>query len=54
LGGRKDAMISMLIEEQVSAMLNWGFAAALALLLLAATFVIFFVYTRFFKIEQIL
>lgn len=54
LGGRKDAMISMLIEEQVSAMLNWGFAAALALLLLVSTFIIFFVYARFFKIEQIL
>lgn len=54
LGGRKDAMISMLIDEQVVSMLNWGFAAALGLLLLASTFVIFFVYTRFFKIEQIL
>jgi putative spermidine/putrescine transport system permease protein len=53
LGGRKDVMISMLIEEQVSAMLNWGFASAQALLLLACTFIFFFVYTRFFKIEQI-
>jgi ABC-type spermidine/putrescine transport system permease subunit I len=53
LGGRKDVMISMLIEEQVSTMLNWGFASALALLLLASTFIFFFVYTRFFKIEQI-
>ncbi len=54
LGGRKDAMISMLIEEQVVAMLNWGFAAALALLLLVSTFIVFFVYSRFFKVEQIL
>ena len=53
LGGRKDVMVSMLIEEQVSTMLNWGFASALALLLLACTFLFFFVYTRFFKIEQI-
>ena len=53
LGGRKDVMISMLIEEQVSTMLNWGFASALALLLLVCTFLFFFVYTRFFKIEQI-
>ncbi|UCF96146.1 MAG: ABC transporter permease [Spirochaetaceae bacterium] len=53
LGGRKDVMISMLIEEQVSTMLNWGFASALALLLLACTFLFFFIYTRFFKIEQI-
>jgi ABC-type spermidine/putrescine transport system permease subunit I len=53
LGGRKDVMVSMLIEEQVSTMLNWGFASALALLLLACTFLFFFIYTRFFKIEQI-
>ncbi len=53
LGGRKDIMLSMLIEEQVSSLLNWGFGAVLALLLLLATAVFFFIYTRFFKLEQI-
>ena len=53
LGGRKDVMLSMLIEEQVSSLLNWGFGAILALLLLLATAVFFFIYTRFFKLEQI-
>jgi len=53
LGGRKDVMLSMLIEEQVSSLLNWGFGAVLALLLLSATAVFFFIYTRFFKLEQI-
>jgi len=53
LGGRKDVMLSMLIEEQVSSLLNWGFGAMLALLLLLATAVFFFIYTRFFKLEQI-
>jgi putative spermidine/putrescine transport system permease protein len=53
LGGRKDVMLSMLIEEQVSSLLNWGFGALLALLLLAATAVFFFIYTRFFKLEQV-
>ena len=53
LGGRKDVMLSMLIEEQVSSLLNWGFGAMLALLLLSATAVFFFIYTRFFKLEQI-
>lgn len=52
LGGGKAVMLSMVIEEQVSSLLNWGFASALALLLLACTFVFFFVYTRFFKIER--
>jgi ABC-type spermidine/putrescine transport system permease subunit I len=53
LGGRKDVMLSMLIDEQVSSLLNWGFAAVLSLLLLLATTIFFFIYTRFFKIEQI-
>jgi len=34
-------------------LLNWGFGAMLALLLLLATAVFFFIYTRFFKLEQI-
>ena len=53
LGGRKDVMISVVIEEQVSTLLNWGFASALSLMLLVATLVFFLVYSRFFKIEQI-
>jgi putative spermidine/putrescine transport system permease protein len=53
LGGRKDAMISIVIEEQVSTLLNWGFASALSLMLLIATIIFFVIYSRFFKIEQI-
>jgi ABC-type spermidine/putrescine transport system permease subunit I len=53
LGGGKAVMMSMIIEEQVSSLLNWGFASALAILLLAATFVFFFLYSRFFRIERI-
>jgi len=52
LGGRKTIMMSMVIEEQVSTLLNWGFASALALLLLVATMIFFLIYSRFFKIEQ--
>jgi ABC-type spermidine/putrescine transport system permease subunit I len=54
LGGGKAVMMSMIIEEQVSSLLNWGFASALALLLLASTFVFFTLYSRFFKIERIM
>ncbi|MEW5817877.1 MAG: ABC transporter permease [Spirochaetota bacterium] len=54
LGGRKDVMVSMLIEEQVSDLLNWGFASALAVILLVCTFFFFLIYSRFFKIEEIL
>jgi len=53
LGGRKDVMISVVIEEQVSTLLNWGFASALSLMLLLATIAFFAIYSRFFKIEQI-
>jgi putative spermidine/putrescine transport system permease protein len=53
LGGGKAVMLSMVIEEEISTLLNWGFASALALVLLACTFVFFFTYTRFFKIERI-
>ena len=54
LGGGKAVMMSMIIEEQISSLLNWGFASALAMLLLGSTFVFFFVYSRFFRIERIL
>lgn len=52
LGGRKEVMISMLIDEQVSTLLNWGFASALALMLLLATLILFFLYSLFFKVER--
>jgi putative spermidine/putrescine transport system permease protein len=52
LGGRKEVMISMLIDEQISTLLNWGFASALALMLLLATLVLFFIYSRFFRFER--
>lgn len=53
LGGRKEVMLSMLIDEQVSVLLNWGFASALALLLLLSTLLFFAIYVRFFRIEQL-
>ena len=53
LGGRKQVMLSMVIEEQVSTLLNWGFASALALLLLLSTLLFFAIYMRFFRIEQL-
>ncbi len=53
LGGRKDIMISMLIENQVRELLNWGFAAALSLVLLLATAVILAVFNRFASVEKL-
>jgi len=46
LGGRGDMMIAMLIETQVRELLDWGFASALAVTLLAATAAILLVVQR--------
>jgi len=37
LGGLRDSMIAMLIESQITQLVNWGFAAAAAVVLLAVT-----------------
>jgi len=49
LGGGKVPLSSLLIEEQVSQFLNWGFAAALSVVLLAATLVVCLVLRRVFR-----
>ena len=41
LGGGKVAMIAVLIEQQVHTFLNWGFAAALSVVLLTATLAVY-------------
>lgn len=53
LGGRGDMMISMLIEVQVGELLNWGFASALAIILLVMTFILFFAYNRILGLDRI-
>jgi putative spermidine/putrescine transport system permease protein len=49
LGGGKVAMMAVLIEHQVRMFLNWGFAAALSAVLLAATLVVYVVLRRLLK-----
>ena len=41
LGGGRVIMIAVLIEQQVREFLNWGFAAALSVVLLVATLVVY-------------
>ena len=53
LGGRGDMMISMLIEAQVSELLNWGFGSALAVILLVTTLILFYVYNRFLGLDRL-
>jgi putative spermidine/putrescine transport system permease protein len=54
LGGRKEIMIAVLIADQVDVLLNWGFAAALAFLLLITTFSVLFVSNKLFKLDRII
>lgn len=52
LGGQRDVMISMLIQQQVT-LLNWGVASALALVLLAVALVVYAVFTRILGVERL-
>ena len=54
LGGISDVMISMLIESQVNSLLNWGFASALAVILLAMTVILFYFYNRFLGVDKLM
>ena len=53
LGGPRDQMISQLIVEQVERQLDWGFAAAMSILLMAATFAILFVASRAVRLRDV-
>src|SRR5471032_261395 len=46
LGGRHQTMITQLIIDQVMQALNWGFAGAISVLLLAVVLIVFLVYNR--------
>lgn len=46
MGSQEDSMISMIIESQIETYFDWGFASALATILLACTLVLFLVYER--------
>jgi len=49
LGGGRVIMIAVLIEQQVREFLNWGFASALAMVLLAAALLIYVLLQRLLR-----
>ncbi len=53
LGGRKELMLSNLIEIQVVDLLNWPFASAMSVVLLIVTLLIFAVYNRYLGVERL-
>jgi putative spermidine/putrescine transport system permease protein len=53
IGSPRDMMISQVIAQQVEELLAWGFASALSVVLLGATFVVIAVYTRFVGLDRL-
>ena len=53
LGGPSDYMISMFMAVQVNELLDWGYAALLALILLASTIAIFLIFSRFVRLDRL-
>ena len=54
MGGAGDVTIAMLIQREVEISVNWPFASALSVVLLAVTLVAFAVYGRFIRLDQLL
>ena len=54
MGGTSDVTIAMLIQREVEITVNWSFASALAVVLLAVTLTAFAIYGRFIRLERLL
>ncbi len=53
LGGPRDQMISQLIVDEVQQALDWGSASAMAVLLMAITFAVLFIASRFVHLRDV-
>jgi len=53
LGTPKDMMISQLISQQIEDLLAWGFASAIAVVLLACTIALLYLYNRLFGLDRL-
>ena len=53
MGGPGQSMIAMLIADNINSDLNWGLAAALSVVLLVSTLVLFIVFQRVFGLEKL-
>ena len=54
MGGPAQQMIAMLIADNINRTLNWGLAAALAVVLLVATLIVFAFFQRAFGLDRLL
>lgn len=53
LGGVQDMMIAQIINQQLTELLDWGFAAALSVALLVGTVLIYSLYNRIFGLDRL-
>jgi putative spermidine/putrescine transport system permease protein len=53
MGSQQDAMISMVIENQVETYFDWGFASALSAVLLALTLIAYLAYDRLVGLDTL-
>jgi ABC-type spermidine/putrescine transport system permease subunit I len=53
LGSARETMISRFIADQVQVRLNWGLASAMAVILMALTFVVLAIASRFVKLHDV-
>jgi len=53
LGTPKNMMISQLINQQIEELLAWGFASAVAVVLLVATSIVLAIYNRFAGLDRL-
>lgn len=53
LGTPKDMMISQLVNQQIEELLAWGFASAVAVVLLVATSIVLAIYNRFAGLDRL-
>ncbi len=53
LGGPRDQMIAGLIGEQIEELLEWGFASAMAVVLLATTMALLAIYNRLVGLDKL-
>jgi ABC-type spermidine/putrescine transport system permease subunit I len=54
LGGRREVFIAQMIKEHVTDIVDWGFASALAIALLAVTCFLLYVYDRLLGADSLL
>lgn len=53
LGGTSDTMISQMIQVQVSKLLNWPFASAVSVILLAISMVVLYASKKIMKVDKV-